>query len=104
MPYDWVEPAEFMHHRDVIIYHVYKDDCFQSGPRSYWFAVDERGGDNDGHGDHGVFNVQELDAWPQSGREVEECIRIAIDNGELYAVVGDEYWPEGVNEFGHKSP
>jgi hypothetical protein len=60
MPYVFeFRPAKlFMEHKGVEIYHVYKDDDIDQGPRIHWFAVHDDGPDDNAHGTDGVFDVR----------------------------------------------
>lgn len=63
MPYktEWVEPEIALQHYDVTIYHLYKDDEIEQGPRTFTFSTSEVGMDQDDGG--GEFDVRDLPNW-----------------------------------------
>lgn len=88
MPYktEWVEPALFLEHNGVKVWHVYKDDDVEQGLRSFWFVSDPINGENDGSD----WDVRDLAAWGDadgSGWPDDSVIRAAIiraiESGEL---------------------
>lgn len=85
MPYDWIEPAVFMEHRGWTVYHIYRNDQFQDGPRDTWYTFSMCSCDGDGHGSDGCFDIYELPAVqalrsadPETYKQV---IRNAMDVG-----------------------
>lgn len=89
MPQDWVPAARFMTvtdsqtHEEIEIYHIYREDCFQSGAREYWFWFDDNGSEYDDTS----FDVRELLAWKEVGRDSPAAVfeRAAV-TGELLAL------------------
>lgn len=58
MPYisTFVSPKKFMSFKGVKVYHTYKDDEMENGPKTYSFTFNA---DADGE----VFDVRELSTW-----------------------------------------
>lgn len=95
MPLAWVEPAVFLEHGRIKIYHIYKnDDAINNGPRPYWYSVNIGCSDADDNGENGTFDVRELTAWnapivqsilDTDGEEkaIKVAIYSAIDTGEI---------------------
>lgn len=82
MPTGWVPPEKYLEHGTVTIYHVYKDDDFDQGPREYWYGWDE--GCCEGSDDFDVRdlpNPKEHDVNTDEGRKA--ILREAIDAGIL---------------------
>jgi hypothetical protein len=69
MPYQtiWVEPERLLEHRGVVVFHIYKNDDFDQGPRRYDFTVNAGCSQCDPHCDgtecRHVFHVHELSTW-----------------------------------------
>jgi hypothetical protein len=84
--YEWVEPDLFLEHKEVEVYHSYRNDDYGNGPWEYWFQVqltdDTEGTTED---DMHEFDVRDLDAWKVISRrcrvEPKQAIRKAIDKG-----------------------
>ncbi len=91
MPYilDY-RPAEvFMTHKNIVNYHVYKDDDIDQGCRELWFDTKEDSRDEDG------FNVSDLanrlgvelvtsdTVTSLTDEQTMRIIRLAIDSGLL---------------------
>lgn len=87
MPYssEWVEPEVFMEHNGTKVYHIYKDDDIDQGPRFYWFTLDPVNG-SDTDQEH-VFDVRDLtketDIEKPGTDWREQIIRAALDAGTL---------------------
>lgn len=84
MPYAWVKPEVALEHKGVKIYHVYKNDDYDSGPRTFWFGYsifcDDEGIDS--------FDVRDLAKMigmpcPESWEEIKAVLIAAIDRGIL---------------------
>jgi len=82
MVYEWVSPEMFLKYEGVTIYHTYRHDEPQQGPRQYWYGWNEdcqEGGD--------TFDVRELpnpnshDVHTPEGQKA--IMRDAIDAGIL---------------------
>jgi len=56
MPYssESVPAALYFEYRGVQIFHTYKDDDIEQGPREYWFVTDEYGNED------AAFDVRDL--------------------------------------------
>ena len=93
MPYDWVEPAVFMRHGPHAIYHVYKDDRFQSGSLLFHYSISPLGHIEGGE-ETGVFDARKLPLYqtyirsghdqprpPQPVPTLEDTIRDTLDSG-----------------------
>ena len=111
MPIDWVAPALFfVHNRNGIpwpIYHIYKDDSIQSGPRLYHYGLSILAQENDEDGDNGAFDVRSLPGWrnvnPATADEFERIkttIRTAIDAGyfDTWGNASGDPFPEALPE------
>jgi hypothetical protein len=99
MPYlsEWVEPGLFLEHAGVNVWHTYKNDEADQGPRSYWFTLDVLCGEGScssescephkGGSCCNVFDVRNLPGYqPQTTDEEfyhKDVIRQAIDAGLL---------------------
>ncbi len=79
MPIGWIQPDLFLRHQGVAVYHVYRHDEYEQGPREYWFTTDKHGGD---YNDPCSFDVRELSSYARE-KTHEQIIREAIDAGEL---------------------
>ena len=79
MPYVWTDPAIFIVHNSVTIYHSYKNDFAEEGMRENWFTTDICGGDCD---DPCAFDVRDLSTYA-ADIPYEQIICEAIDKGEL---------------------
>jgi hypothetical protein len=95
MPYEikWVPPEVFIEHAGVTVYHTYKDQQLESGPRSYYFTLSKQCGEEECecpeeanrliHRCKNVFDVRDLPTWEPTRKLVpieEKAIRIAILN------------------------
>lgn len=79
MPSGWIDPEQFLRHHGIAVYHVYRHDDYDEGPREYWYTTDLYGGDCD---DPCSFDVRELSSY--TGEKThEQIICEAIDAGEL---------------------
>jgi hypothetical protein len=90
MPYqsEWVDPEVAVEHNDKSVYHVYCDNDFEQGPRTYWFTTDPVLGDDDGP--PFVFDIREifpaakyLPADDRRDDAILNLVRAAIDAGKL---------------------
>ena len=108
---EWVEPETVLTAEGpdgpVTVYHVYKNDEIDNGPRTFWFTTDQLGGEDDN-----CFDVRDLDSVKKdregrkeavfNGQEsaIEEALREAIRLGELESmnesddVIGEETYEE----------
>lgn len=77
MPREWVPPEEFVSHKGISIFHVYKDDEMQNGPREFWYTTSE----NDGEGSGFEFDVRNLPDYDSSDHE--GTVKKAIEAGLL---------------------
>lgn len=71
MPFtsEWIPPEIFLTHKDVIVYHAYKDNEFSNGRSNYWFTMSQKDEvDNE-------FDVRELPTWKPLLKKVEEKIK-----------------------------
>ncbi len=97
MPYDTVPPAVFLQHGDFIVYHLYKNDLFQSGPKTYWFTLQQWGSDEDPHGENGCFDVrclpQKVADYTDTEDNIKARIIAAIDAGYFAGWEHDEPEP-----------
>ena len=39
MPYCWMQAPEYLEHAGVRVYHIFKDDMMEHGPRTYWYGL-----------------------------------------------------------------
>jgi len=82
MPIDWVAAEKFLTHRDVTVYHVYKNDEIAQGPRTYWYGWRE-----DSCDERDSFDVRELPNTNHHNTETnagrKALIRESIDAGIL---------------------
>jgi len=66
---EWVPPEVFLKHREIKVYHVYADDDWDQGPRTYHFTLSEECGETvcDCPKDDcvNVFDVRELPTWEE---------------------------------------
>lgn len=92
MPYrtEMVDPEVFVEHLGVTVYHIYKNDDIDEGPRAYWFTTNVNGSDNDGHGQDGTFDVRSLEAATGivtvgdfDEDATRRAVRKAIESGEV---------------------
>lgn len=60
MPFIWTEPAVYLLHNGVTVYHVYKSDDMDQGAREYWYGTSVDCSDCVGHGENGTFDVREF--------------------------------------------
>ncbi len=86
MPMIWTEPETFFVHRGVSVYHIYKDDDWESGVRTYWFTLDPTAGDNSDE----EFDVRALSTHT-SDLFIKQTIKEALDSGELELPEGVEF-------------
>lgn len=81
----WVPPELFVEYNGVLVYHVYKDDDVEQGPRHFWYTTDLYEGGDQAH-DEFTFDVRErcdLDDcgnWPTL-LDIQAAIMNAIDDG-----------------------
>jgi len=91
MPYktEWVAPEVFLEYAGVTVYHTYKHDDIEQGPRGDRFVTNE--GDGEDSQTESLFFVDELDnyvdpppgdEWPHV-KHYEQMVREAIDLGEI---------------------
>ena len=77
MPQGWTPPEEFLTHKDVTIYHVYKDDDMDQGARDFWYTTCESGGE----GSEYEFDVRELPDYDEADHA--GTVKAAIEAGLL---------------------
>jgi hypothetical protein len=77
MPYIWTEPAEILTHKDVTVYHVYKDDFWDRGVYQFFYrtGVTE---------EESSFDIRDLECY-QEGAEHTDILKLAIESGEITA-------------------
>lgn len=86
-------PAElFMEHAGIEIYHVYKNNEFDQGVRTYWFAVHDDGDDDAAHGTDGVFDVRHLPEPPSPPRLDDEPPLIGVEHGREAGFESHDDW------------
>jgi hypothetical protein len=74
---EWVMPEVFLVHKEVTVYHTYKEDDVSQGVNMFWYTLDP-------YSDEGHFDARDL----PDGTFHEECRVIvvsAIDAGLLVA-------------------
>lgn len=79
MPIGWIQPDLFLRHQGVAVYHVYRNDEYEQGPREYWFTTDKYGGD---YNDPCSFDVRELSTFA-ADKPHDQIICEAIEAGVL---------------------
>lgn len=79
MPYVWMEPAAYLSHGGVTIYHIYKNNFEEEGVRENWFTTDVCGGDCD---DPCAFDIRDLSTYAKD-KPYAQILCEAIDCGEL---------------------
>jgi len=65
---EWVEPALFLMHQEVAVYHMYKDGDTAQGPRAYAFTLNDLCGEDECVCEgqkvcKNVFEVHDLATW-----------------------------------------
>lgn len=77
MPYrnDWVPNEVFLAHKNVVIYHAYKDDDF-AHRLVYWYCL----GPDDN--EYESFDIRELQSWSAYCSH-EDILKTAIESGEI---------------------
>ena len=88
MPYVWEDSELFLQCGDVSIYHVYKDDRYESGPRTYWYGFTAAAYEDD---PEQTFDVRDLDTWSNCAKDtklsmearIKKAIRTALAEGSL---------------------
>src|SRR5882672_9789132 len=103
MPYRYIEPDIFLKHKEVKVYHVYRDGTDE--PWTYWFTTNPATADDSyGHGKGGHFDARMLagkwaetpsiaqweEFWKPRFKHEEDAIaamiETAIDEGRLPAL------------------
>ena len=79
MPYIWTNPAIKLEHKDITVYHTYKDDLLSNGPRKFWYTTDINGFDN---ADDYAFDIRTLSTYAENMSHAD-IIKAAIDKNEL---------------------
>ncbi|CAM5291099.1 hypothetical protein ATER59S_00541 [Aquamicrobium terrae] len=92
----------FMEHDGVEIYHVYRDNDFDQGARTYWFAVHDDGDDDAAHGHHGVFDVRQLPEPPSPPSLNDRPPFIGADDGREAGFATYEDWKNS-SEYARRS-
>lgn len=85
MPWEWIEPEEFLTHRGVQIFHAYKDE-FSDVPLEFWYSTSSTAGSGSPY----EFDVRDLPGYRSRYRadevsEHERLIKAAIDAGVLHS-------------------
>ena len=85
MPHDtsYVEPALFIVHQDVPVYHPYKGDDVNNGPYCYWFTTDPLEAEDE-------FDVRELPGWLHDDAQRASVIIQAIEDGIITKFIPKE--------------
>lgn len=95
---EWVEPELFVAHKDVRVFHTYKDDDFDNGPSDYWFTLSNESDEPKHHFDvrelpthiapvqppyvhQGGTNAEWEQHWKDRDRAVRQAIIEAIESG-----------------------
>ncbi len=101
MPYVFeFRPAKlFMEHKGVEIYHVYKDDDIDQGPRIHWFAVHDDGQDDNAHGTDGDFDVRCLPLPDNSPSLADQPPFIGAEQGHELGFASYEEWKKNSAEY-----
>jgi hypothetical protein len=84
MPYAWMKPEVALEYKGVMIYHIYKNDNYDEGRRTFLFGYSE---DCDDNGTDS-FDVRDLAKMigmpsPESWEEIKAVLIAAIDKGVL---------------------
>lgn len=96
------QPATlFMEHAGVEIFHVYKNNDFDQGTRTYWFAVHDDGDDDAAHGSDGVFDVRCLPRPPSPPRLDDRPPFIGADHGREAGFTTYQGW-KASSEYAHR--
>lgn len=79
MPWEWIEPEEFLTHRGVRIFHAYKDELSDI-PLEFWYSTSSTAGPGSPY----EFDVRDLPGYRSRCRadevsEHERLIKAAID-------------------------
>jgi hypothetical protein len=71
MPYreTWGEPELYLEHEGVKVYHMYKNNQWESGPMTYWFTLDPYADSTPE-----VFNVRSLPAWKKVAKPLLDTL------------------------------
>ena len=86
MPKSTEGPADlFIRHNGVGIYHTYKDDEVEYGPRTYWFVTDPYLGENDAFDVRDLPSFAEPNHWIELTGAITRALRDAIDAGIVTA-------------------
>ncbi|TKB07093.1 MAG: hypothetical protein E5V75_34200 [Mesorhizobium sp.] len=86
-------PAElFMEHAGVEIYHVYKDNEFDQGARTYWFAIHDDGDDDARRAPDGVFDVRCLPTPASQPRLDGHPPFVGVDHGHEAGFANYDDW------------
>lgn len=78
----WEPNAIALKHNGVAIFHVYKDDEEEQGPRTYQFGLDAYGSDEGSSDGHIVFDIRDLSSYSPD-LDAGTILCNAIDNGEI---------------------
>jgi hypothetical protein len=85
MPYtsEWVPPEIFLTHKDVTVYHSYKDNDLSNGRARYWYTMSQQE-----EQDH-EFDVRELATWnPLLKKLLKKIKRPKLLTVEEFPVLG----------------
>ena len=77
MPIMWVEPELFLEHKEVRVYHVYKDDDMSQGTRTYYYGYTIHCSENEDS-----FDIRYLSNY-KKGVSHGDILTEAIDQGIL---------------------
>jgi hypothetical protein len=85
MPWEWIEPQEFLMYRGVRIFHAYKDELSEI-PLTFWYSTSSTAGPDSPY----EFDVRDLPGYiERNGKdeiaEHKRVIMAAIDAGLLRA-------------------
>lgn len=78
MPYAWTEPALVLTHNGVSVYHVYKNQFWDSGHYMYQYTTDVAEEDN-------PFDIRDLESYrgSQNREDHVSILKQAIERGEI---------------------
>lgn len=104
MPYEykWIEPEVAVHHRDITVFHTYRDN--EADQRmSFWFVIDT---DDlcEIEDSSNYFDVRTLPEWTpapsyaETDEHILSVLRQAIENGTLPPVTAESPTPDPVLE------
>lgn len=90
-------PAELvLTHQGISVYHIYKDDDYDSPVRDLWFSLSEYGSDGDSHGENGAFCIDDIPGSEDGIGDDDEHMQFAIAAGYF-----DEWHVDGQRTGDH---